>query len=80
MSDTLKRMKAFVNPPVVLLLTAMPYGFFDDLDSSIVAAIVRKPFDFWQVTEVVAEMVESVEKLRSPRTGAKPTDGFRPTC
>jgi DNA-binding response OmpR family regulator len=78
--DALKRMKAFANPPVILLLTAMPHGYFDDLDSSIVAAIVRKPFDFWQVTEVVAEMVQSVEKHRSPQIAAERTDGTRPTC
>jgi CheY-like chemotaxis protein len=80
--DVLNRLKAFEKRPVVLLLTAMPYGYFDDLDSSIVAAIIRKPFDFWQVTEVVAEMVASVEKQRAAHTPPGPnlSEPTRPVC
>jgi len=60
--ETLNLIALTEKRPVILLLTALPDGVIKPLDASLVAAIIRKPFDFWQVTEVVAEIVASVEQ------------------
>jgi CheY-like chemotaxis protein len=46
--------------PVVIVLTAMSETAPLHLDSSVVTAVIRKPFDLWFIVEIVKETVATM--------------------
>lgn len=67
------RALALPAPPVVIVMTAFDESAIRQLDSTLVHACIRKPFDVPLVVELVRDCAELMTGVRS---GQVPGDGF----
>jgi len=68
--EAVERIAELAVRPVVIVLTAIAETAPLRLDSSVVTAVIRKPFDLWSLVEIVKETVATMRGRDSLDEGA----------